>query len=511
MPKRRKDRNRSAQLHKQNTPPRPSTVDCNNLFNKAVYLCKSGDPESAIPLFHAIIAIDKAAKPAYFNLGKAYKSIGDNQQALTWFREAIMLNPHEPNTWIEYAGSLRSIREYIQAISALEHALTLSPHHIGALLNLGLLYYEVSNYHHAALYLRQVLDLQSDNVTASQYLARAFHRLGNSVQSLEVLRCALERHPHSIELQRALAFGLLLEGQFREAWPLYECRFAQNGKNRVLPYCQTGLPLVTTLDNPELRCLIVAEQGLGDNIQFSRFLPAFCQALPYTRFCCPRQIHPILNSSSLHCDTLDLSDLDTSEFDAWIPLLSLPKLLGVDSPNMIQSRPYLKTRKLSHPPIVSAIKSIVGIHWQGSTSHEDGKPSVGRSFPLYLFEPLSKLPNVGLISLQVGLGTEQLQSCTFLESFIRDPLLQSSDSLLETADLIQACDLVITNDTSIAHLAGALGVKTYVLLKKYPDWRWGSKGSTSYWYSSVTLFRQQIDGEWDDVFNNVVSAVTRGI
>ena len=445
-----------------------------------------------------------------FNLGKAYKSTGDHQQAVTWFREAIRLKPDEPNAWIEYAGSLRSIRKYTQAFSALEHALSLSPHHIGASLNMGLLHYQLSQYEHSTQYLRQVLESQPANMIAAQYLSHSYQRLGYTEQSLEVLRCALDLHPHSIELQRALAFGLLLDGQFREAWPLYECRFSENGNNRVFPYCQTGLPLLTTLANTELKCLIVAEQGLGDNIQFSRFLPAFCHTFPSARFCCPRQIHPILNSS-FHCDTLDISELDISEFDVWIPLLSLPRLLGIDSPSMIQSRPYLKAAKISHLPHVSDAKTIVGIHWQGSTSQEDGQLSVGRSFPLSLFEPLSLLTNVGLISLQIGLGTEQLQSCTFLDSFIRNPLLDHSESLLETANLIQSCDLVITNDTSIAHLSGGLGVKTYVLLKKYPDWRWGLKASTSYWYSSVTLFRQKIDGSWDDVFTNVISAVTQEI
>jgi hypothetical protein len=191
--------------------------------------------------------------------------------------------------------------------------------------------------------------------------------------------------------------------------------------------------------------------------------------------------------------------------DYHCPLLSLPLAFGTTLQTVPNTTPYLH----ADPETVATWHRIIGteglrigICWQGSAS----RPELERAFPLTAFAPLARLPGIRLISLQTGFGREQLSDLPEVEHHD-----DTSDSGLRpftvSAAMIANLDLVITTDTSIAHLAGALGRPTWIALKHVPDWRWGASGDTTPWYPTVRLFRQKTAGDWDSVFNEIRLAV----
>jgi hypothetical protein len=197
----------------------------------------------------------------------------------------------------------------------------------------------------------------------------------------------------------------------------------------------------------------------------------------------------------------------------WVPLLSIPKYLNVAPDNPIIVEPYIKsTSELCekwHCLLSAEHRPIIGINWQGNLSHEKTN-LIGRSFHLETFAPVCTKTNGTLVSLQKGFGSEQLNSCSFKDRFVsfQDKVNETWD-FLETAALIANCDLVITNDTSVAHLAGGMGKSTWLLLKKIPEWRWGLEGDTTFWYPSMLLFRQDEPGNWNEVMQRVAEKLQR--
>jgi hypothetical protein len=187
------------------------------------------------------------------------------------------------------------------------------------------------------------------------------------------------------------------------------------------------------------------------------------------------------------------------------PLLSLPRAFGTTIDTIPTGVPYLSAdpeRVARWDEVLGRGGLRVGICWQGNPA---GRVDAGRSFPVRLFEDLAKCSTVRLISLQKGPGTEQLQNLPrgmAVES-LGTEFDSGSDAFLDTAAVIELLDLVITSDTAVAHLAGAMGKRTWLLLQKVPDWRWFLDRSESPWYPTMRLFRQPARGDWPAVFNAV--------
>ncbi len=195
----------------------------------------------------------------------------------------------------------------------------------------------------------------------------------------------------------------------------------------------------------------------------------------------------------------------------WIPLLSLPKYLHVSPQNPIITQPYISVpdQLLKKWQNLLAVdkqdnKPIIGINWQGNPSVE--KTALrGRSIPLESFAPIAKKMKAKFVSLQKGFGSEQLKDCSFPEAFVNcQSQVEQILDFEETAAIIASCDLIITTDTVVAHLAGGLGKKTYLLTQYVPDWRWGLEKETTFWYPSIKLFRQTRRDDWNSVINRII-------
>lgn len=227
----------------------------------------------------------------------------------------------------------------------------------------------------------------------------------------------------------------------------------------------------------------------------------------------PTKLHGLVRFSGLEPNPISPEEANLVTRGFHVPLMSLGKILGVTPQNPIINRSYIKPNieqvEIWRQRLTPESRPIIGIHWQGSPKHE-AKNLKGRSFPLEAFAPVASTIDLKLLSLQKGFGSEQLNTCSFKDRFVScQDLINNTWDFLETAAMIANCDLVITSDSAVAHLAGGMGKNTWLLLKKVPDWRWGIEGDATFWYPSLRLFRQKERGNWNEVMERVAEALQK--
>lgn len=306
----------------------------------------------------------------------------------------------------------------------------------------------------------------------------------------------------------------LLAGDYKCGLRRYEYRLETKTDNDILnakPNCPRWNGGALPDKNSQL--FLVSEQGLGDTLQFMRYAIALRKQGYNVSFCAQQKLHSLIQTSGIDNSPLTPDQANQVNYGEWIPLLSVPRHLNVSPVNPIITEPYIKTTDELNSKWAHILKDeqrpIVGINWQGNPSHEKTN-SIGRSLPLATFSSIANTANVSLLSLQKGFGSEQLRACSFQDRFVtcQDQINDTWD-YLETAAIIANCDLVITSDTSVAHLAGGMGKTTWLLLKKVPEWRWGLDGDTTFWYPSMRLFRQRDRGNWDEVLDRVIVELSK--
>ncbi len=301
----------------------------------------------------------------------------------------------------------------------------------------------------------------------------------------------------------------LLLGDYARGWPEYEWRWKLSTVS-LPPFSQ---PRWDGTSRPAHTILLDAEQGLGDTIQFIRYVPLVRDRVGGVVVRCQKALVPLF-ANMPGIDRVISQEEPTGSFDFWSPLLSLP-LYCTPTIEAIPNRvPYLSVDPLigrfwrDRLPKVAGLR--VGINWQGNTAFPKDR---FRSIPLRSFEPLSRIAGVHLVSLQKGFGREQLEG---LEPQFRVTDLQlSMDEIhgpfLDTAAILQCLDLLITSDTSLVHLAGALGVETWLAVPFVPEWRWLKSGDKSPWYPTLHLFRQERPGRWDAVFARMAAKLAERV
>ncbi|WP_205909662.1 MULTISPECIES: hypothetical protein [Prochlorococcus] len=220
----------------------------------------------------------------------------------------------------------------------------------------------------------------------------------------------------------------------------------------------------------------MTEQGLGDTLQFMRYAIALRNKGISVSLCAQSKLHNLIKNSGVDPSPLTPQQANEATEGQWIPLLSVPRHLDVSPQNPIITEPYIKTTdklKAKWADILATEqRPIIGVNWQ-----ENPKIEVtglrGRSLALEAFAPITRSSKISFLSLQKGFGSEQLETCSFRDRFVNcQDQINDTWNFLETAAMIEDCDLVITSDTSVAHLAGGLGKTTWLLLHKVPDWRW---------------------------------------
>lgn len=428
------------------------------------------------------------------------------------YRQVLSQAPQDANAWCYLGIALNDQRRYQQAVEAYERALELNSQFPIALNNLGNSLRYLGQIERADACFQKAIDLKPDYFNAFKNRGTLHAWNGHYELALQYYSQALVLSPSDAELHRNLGVILLLLGRFREGWAEYRWRWQVGDLKRL-----SGIPVWdgSCLDNKSI--VLTAEQGLGDTLQFVRFAQLLRQQGARTLIYCQPQLLALLQNSpqlgSAFPNSLSLSELLPGQCpDFQCSLLDVADILKVDRQSIPRQSGYINPAE----HLVGYWKSRlaqsvhpfrVGVAWQGNPEHQ---ADMYRSVALSYFEPLSQIPGVQLVSLQRGHGSEQVAKWSGKPLIELGPDLDtSSGAFMDTTAIMRCLDLVISSDTSIAHLAGALAVPTWIALSYVPDWRWLLEREDSPWYPTVRLFRQTTMGDWSSVFAAMVRSLAK--
>jgi hypothetical protein len=339
----------------------------------------------------------------------------------------------------------------------------------------------------------------------------ALRGLGRHPEALESYDRALTLMPDDAAVCWSKAVLTLGMGDFRTGWPLYEARLRLEPARQLhqRPLGRSRWSGDAPLEGKTL--FVYAEQGLGDTLQFCRYIPVLNAMGASVVFEVQPVLKPLLSSLAFRGSLIARGE-PLLPFELYAPLLSLPLAVGTDLDTIPGGVPYLSVDPACVRLWGERLKSLpglkVGINWHGNPEAEKRSALQARSFPLASAAPLASVPGVSLVSLQKGAGAEQRQQIDFGTRIaqLTDPLDMGAKELAqETAAILMNLDLLITADTALAHLAGALGVRVWVVLQAVPDWRWLMQGAASPWYPTLRLFRQRVPGDWPELFERVAA------
>jgi tetratricopeptide (TPR) repeat protein len=429
---------------------------------------EAGRWREAADSFGLVLEADAGDADAWNRRGICLHQHGDRLAALECYERATALAPGLPEHWNNRGNALHDLRRVDDAFASYRRALALDPGSPEATANLGMLEQETGRFDQArASYLR-----------------------------------AQRLRPRYAEAARRLAGLDLLQRHFAAGWEGFERSLDWSDAHGAAGNAPRwrGEPLAGR------RILLSEPNGIGDTLQFFRFVPRLVAAGAAVSFHGPRFIRALVRGFAGQVDFVDSPD---GVYDFRAMLWSLPHYLGIGEADLGMTTPYLAydpARVARWSALVEPGAINVGICWQGNPSR---KIDALRSIPLASFAPLSRVPGLRLVCLQHGHGREQLEDLPEGmqvqvpgEDFDAGP-----DAFADSAALMQSLDLVLSADTAITHVAAGLGRPAWLALARVPDWRWMLDRDDSPWYPSVRLFRQQRLDDWNEVFERIAAVL----
>ena len=479
--------------------------------NLAAVYGMQGRLDECIVLLKKALDIKPNLPESHYNLGNALKDQGELTGAIDAYNKALQLKPNYPEAHLNTGIALKKPGDISAAIASFNKALQLKPNYVEAHYNLGNALKLNGELTAAIDAYNKALKLKPNLIEAYTNLGCLLQEQGRLDDAITTYKKVLQLQPNHPECHKNIAMVELLMGHFHSGWQRYEYRFQAKDDQGIL----TAHPSCTKWNGeallPNKKLLLVSEQGLGDTLQFMRYAITLKNRGADVSLCAPQKLHTLIQASGIDPSPLNQEQANQITKGQWIPLLSVARHLEVGPNNPIINEPYIHTsNELTakwQKILTDEHRPIIGINWQGNPLQEK-TTSAGRSLSLKTFAPLANKSNTTFLSLQKGFGSEQLETCSFKDRFVscQDQINETWD-FLETAAIIANCDLVITSDTSVAHLAGGMGKTTWLLLKKVPDWRWALEGDTTFWYPSMRLFRQNEQGNWNEVMERVAEAL----
>ena len=496
---------------------KPNHPDAHN--HLGLVLKRQGDLSSAISCFNKAIEIKPDYAEAHNNLGNALRQQAELDSAIDSFTTALALKPNYADAHNNLGLTLQEKGDLGAAIEAYHKALELKPNAAEAHYNLGNALARQGDLNAAIECFNTALQLNPLYPDAHNNLGIALQVKGELSAAIDAYQQAIQIKPNYPDAQVNLAITELLRGDYKNGWERYSTRFLSKGGISMLhakPRCQqwtTELGQSNQEGKPQL--LLVSEQGLGDTLQFMRYVIPLKERGFDVSLCAQPELHTLIQASGIVSAPLKPEQANHINTGHWIPLLSVPRILEVSPSQPIITAPYIRTtdERIAkwRDCLATEPRPIIAINWQGSAEHETTTLR-GRSLPLETFAPIAQRTDASLLSLQKGYGSEQRADCSFRDRFVScQQQIDATWDFLDTAAMIANCDLVITSDTCVAHLAGGMGKATWLVLKKVPEWGWGLDGDKSFWYPSMRLFRQTEWGNWDQVLRRVAEAVAATI
>jgi len=434
-------------------------------------------------------------------LGIACEGMDRNSLAEECYRKAAELKPTLNESWLNLSALCFNDQQLEEAKKALRASIQFCGKTTRALTGLAEVLIKEGEHQAARELLEQALEFQPTDKGFWANYAYALEQTDDHEGALS----SFGRYIDSIKqessagniasLKYALGCMSLKYGKLTEGWELIEHRW-HSGSQIFLPrHPLEKMWAGQNLENKTL--LVVDEQGFGDVIQFSRYITLLTGRCGNIVFQCQQQLISLFRASNIDC-TVIANNESPPKFDYYIPVMSFPRIFETTMETIPHQVPYMRGASQPTHPLPPA-KGVmrVGIAWAGNKSHRHNEQ---RCINFEVLKPLLDLPKIDLYSLQLGFNCERgnLIQC-----------LSDGGDFLDTATIIERLDLVLSVDTSVAHLAGAMGKKTWLMLPKPPEWRWFIEGETSPWYPTMRLFRQDAPGDWVAVIARVKEALIR--
>ena len=514
-----------------NDPQKPQFHNTLGLLLEAL-----GEFERAACAYQNALLLEPDYVEAYHNMAILLQSQGQYAAAVEKCRRAVSLQPDYAEAYNTMAFSLEKQQRYAEAIENYEQAVRLKPdfaeahNHLGVVLNeqgrsakaiesfrralqadpdyaeahnnLGIAMKDQEQFAQAIANFEQALRLDPDFAEAHYNLANSLRDEGRCTEAIDSYRRAIRLRPDYAEAHWNMSLTFLLSGNFTEGWKGY--RWRRNADLKILTehHC-SGKPRWDGESFEGKRLFVHCEQGLGDNIQFVRYLPLAKARGGTVAFETLKPLIGLLRDfpGVDHIVEYRPDRKPPVEFDVQASLLDMPNIFGTTPETIPADVPYIGADpakaeywrdKLAGPGFK------VGIVWAGSPTHGNDRY---RSCKLQCFAPLTKIGGVRLYGLQKGKAAAEMDELA--ETIPITNLSKEFEDLTDTAAAIENLDLVISVDTSVLHLAGAMGKTTWAILPYAPEWRWMLHRQDSPWYPTMKLFRQEVRGRWDLVFHRV--------
>lgn len=443
-------------------------------------------------------AVMEKSKPDDYQIAVSAYQAGRYNEAIGICQNALRLNPQPADTWVLLGVCLRKSGFQAKAIQAYQQAINHDPTSVSAHNNLGNALRDMDLYEAAIDQYKAAIRLAPDFHEAYNNLGEGLLSLGRNQEALKYIRASLELKPDYAEAHWDLALTQLLLGEYQQGFSEYEWRFAR-GEPKPRHFTQarwrgenfTGKTL-----------LLHVEQGFGDVIQYLRFLPMVKARGGQVLLEVQESLIPLIKGTS-HVDGLVKKGNAPPQHDLECPLMSLGHVLGITLADLPGQTPYLHAPedklKLWKARLPHTDKPRVGIIWAGNPGFQRDRlrsPRLDNMFPIL------EQNGVEFIGLQMGDGRKDMDNYPLSDNF--HDLAPQIQDFGDSAAIMKQLDLVITSDSSPAHLAGALGVPCWVMLPFVADWRWLIWRKDSPWYPSITLYRQPTHGDWLSVTRRVI-------
>lgn len=451
-----------------------------------------------MPPFDSLSPPDKA-KVCFFKAAELHKN-NQLEQALKLYAQAVAYNPDFPDAYTNMAVALRKQKHFAAALACYQRSLTLRPDHSGTYSNMGNVLNDLDRISEALDAHAKAVELEPDNLLYLYNKALAHRDALNLDTAIALFNEVLQKNPayRNCRWDRALTY--LMKGDFETGFAEYDSRWELE-KSPPRPFSE---PRWNGGGLGKRRLFIHREQGFGDAIQFARLLPALKKRYGGTLIleCQPELVSLFIGLEGV--DHVHPFGQPLPQFDTWIPLMSLAHILKIDEDNIPGEVPYLSGPAESRFHIRPAPENglNIALAWAGSPTHQNDRR---RSAGLSKFLSLGAFNGVTLFSLQKGPCETDLKA-EGGEALIINAAAEVKD-FSDTAAIVEQMDLIISVDTSLVHLAGALGKEVWCLLPYTPDWRWMVDRTDSPWYPTLRLFRQETPGDWDGVFDAVIAAL----
>jgi len=464
---------------------------------------QTGRNSLAVELLRHAIALKPDVPDFHNNLGNVLAKLGRLEEAIDCFQKATTIRPEYAEAHNNLANVLARQGRSDAAIAGYRKAAQLKPGYVEAYTNLGATLGKLGRFDEVVECFRRAVQIDPNSAEAYSSLAMAYQNQNDLEEALKAIDQAIARKEDDPRLRFNRALMLLMAGNWVRGWQEYEWRWRLSEHHSERLRFKQPLWEGEALGGRTL--LLHCEQGLGSTLQFIRFAPLIAQNRGKVVVECQPPLKNLLSCLSPHVEILARGEA-LPKFDIHLPLMSAPRVLKITPTSIPNNLPYLTPDSSLvvqwRQRLASEHAPKVGIAWQGNPAYAG---DAARSIPLRFFQPLGKIQGIRLYSLQKIRGLDQIAQLDGKLPLVDfgSELDDSAGPFIDTAAVIANLDLVITCDTSVAHLAGALGAKVWVALCFAPDWRWMIAREDCPWYPQMRLFRQKKPGDWDDVFNRI--------